>query len=60
MKKLISLKGVEVLSPSVQKVVNGGGNACGIGCAGKPYGARCYASANCLCEGLCIDGCQLI
>lgn len=55
MKKLMNLKGAQVVSASAQKEVNGGrllGN-CQVGCAGKNRGDNCFHSSGCSCPGQC-------
>jgi hypothetical protein len=54
MKKLINLKGAQVLNTTEQKGVNAGRMpGCSMGCAGKSAGDACYASPNCGCPGCC-------
>lgn len=55
MKKLIHLKGASVLNSVALKSINGGaGPSCG--CAGRPYGSKCYGGPNCHCIGQCGSG----
>ena len=53
MKKLINLKGAQVLSKIAQKEVNGGAKLCNGNCAGRPDGARCFYQGHCNCPGEC-------
>lgn len=60
MKKLMNLKGAQVVSTSAQKEVNGGRrpSGCQVGCAGKNHGDNCYHSSGCSCPGQCTNsGC---
>ncbi len=60
MKKLMNLKGAQVVSVSAQKEVNGGRRpgGCQVGCAGKNLGDSCFHSAGCSCPGDCTNsGC---
>ncbi|MEZ4779681.1 MAG: hypothetical protein R2786_09900 [Flavobacteriaceae bacterium] len=53
MKKLLNLQGAQLLSKQEQLQINGGDNACQIGCVGKPAGAACHVTADCLRPGTC-------
>ena len=56
MKKLMNLKGVEVLNKTQQKEVNGARLGCNGSCTGRPQGSRCYMGGHCLCPGVCLGG----
>ena len=56
MKKLMNLKGVEVLNKTQQKEVNGAILNCNGNCWGRPQGSRCYLGGHCGCPGACLGG----